>query len=112
VSESSVEDYEWKLVPGAVARLPEQEPLDAIDEGIYYVLRLDRRAKKLVLQHDTEHCGDSGPHFFQESFTEIQLGGLGDLDYMRLCNKWETRNPTGVCQSRHRMASFATTWSI
>lgn len=84
VSESSVEDYEWKLIPDADTRLPEQEPLDVIDEGIYYVLRLDRRAKKLVLQHDTEHCGDFGPHFYQESFTEIQLVGLGDADYMRL----------------------------
>jgi len=84
VFESSVEDYEWKLIPGADARLPDQEPFHGIDEGTYYVLRLDRRAKKLVLQHDTEHCGDFGPHFFQESFTEIKLGGLGDADYMRL----------------------------
>ena len=86
VSESSVEDYEWKLIPDADARLPEQEPLDIVDEGIYYVLRLDRRAKKFVLQHDTEHSGDFGPHFSQESFTEIRLGGLGlgDADYMRL----------------------------
>jgi hypothetical protein len=86
VSESSVDDYEWKLIPDAHGRLPEQEPLDGIDEGIYYVLRLDRRAKKLVLQHDTEHFGDDGLHFFQESFTEIQLVGLGlgDADYMRL----------------------------
>ena|SRR5688572_18836295 len=86
VSESSVEDYEWKLIPDADARLPEQEPVDGIDGGIYYVLRLDRSAKKLVLQHDTEHCGDHGPHFSQESFTEIQLVGLGlgDTDYMML----------------------------
>ena len=27
VSEASVDDYEWKLIPGADARLPEQIPL-------------------------------------------------------------------------------------
>jgi len=85
VSESSVDDYEWKLIPSGRVRLPEQEPRD-FDEGVYYVLSLDRRAKKFVLQHDTIHGGDFGPHFFQESFTEIRLEGLslGDADYMRL----------------------------
>ena len=84
VSESSVDDYEWKLIPDADGRLPEQEP-GALDEGIYYVLSLDRRAKKFLLQHDTVHCGDFGPHFFQKSFTEIWLAGLGfgHADYMR-----------------------------
>ena len=95
VSESSVDDYEWKLIPAAEAGLPEREPLDA-DEGVYYVLRLDRRAKKLVLQHDTEHCGDFGPHFFQESFTEIRLGGLcfGDADYVRFFEQVEDAEST------------------
>jgi hypothetical protein len=92
VSESSVDDYEWKLIPDADTRLPEQEALDTVDEGVYYLLRLDRRAKKVVLQHDTEHCGVFGPHFFQESFTEIRLDGLsfGDPDYMRLLEQMGT----------------------
>jgi hypothetical protein len=50
VSESSVEDYEWKLIPSG--ELP-KHPADAIDEGKYYVLRFDRRSGKFVLQHDT-----------------------------------------------------------
>jgi hypothetical protein len=83
VSESSVDDYEWKLIPAADARLPEQEPR-VVDEGIYYVLSLDRRARKFLLQHDTVHCGDFGPHFWQESFTVIQLAGLGNADYLKL----------------------------
>lgn len=85
VSESSVDDYEWKLIPGADARLPEQEPLDVIDEGIYYVLNLDRRGSKLILQHDTAR-GEPflGPHWWLQSFTEIQLAGLGDREYMAL----------------------------
>ncbi len=81
VPESSVDDYEWKLIPGADARLPEQEPRD-FDEGVYYVLSLDRRAKKFVLQHDTIRC--EGPHWWLQSFTEIQLAGLGDREYMAL----------------------------
>jgi hypothetical protein len=76
VSESSVDDYEWKLIPGADARLPERGPSDLIDEGTYYVLSLDRRGSKLILQHDTAHCGDHGPHWFVQSYTEIQILGL------------------------------------
>ena len=80
VSECSVEDYEWKLIPNAVGRLLERDELD-FD---YYVLRLDRRAQKLVLQHDNLYGSDAfGPHFFLKTLTEIQLGGLGhgDPDY-------------------------------
>jgi hypothetical protein len=85
VPESSVDDYEWKLIPCADARLPEQEPFDGIDEGIYYVLSLDRRGSKLILQHDTVR-GEPflGPHWWLQSFTEIQLAGLGDREYMAL----------------------------
>jgi len=83
VSESSVDDYEWKLIPDARIRLSPQEPCE-FDEGVYYVLSVDLRAKKFVLQHDTAHGGSFGPHWFQESFTEIRLAGLGlhDADYM------------------------------
>ncbi len=82
VSESSVDDYEWKLIPGADARLPEQEP-PGLAEGIYYVLSLDRRGSKLILQHDTVR-NEFGPHWWLQSFTEIQVAGLGDHEYMRL----------------------------
>ncbi len=86
VSESSVDDYEWKLIPGADARLPEQQLSGlGLAEGIYYVLSLDRRGSKLILQHDTAR-GEPflGPHWWLQSFTEIQVAGLGDHEYMRL----------------------------
>lgn len=84
VSESSVDDYEWKLILGADARLPERERF-AIDEGIYYVLSLDRRGSKLILQHDTARLEPFlGPNWWLQSFTEIQVAGLGDHEYMRL----------------------------
>ena len=82
VRESSLEDYEWKLIPGGDVRLPDLGP-SQVDEGIYYVFSVDRRAKKLVLQHDTTRAGDMGPHFWHESFTAISFFGLapGDADY-------------------------------
>jgi hypothetical protein len=91
VSESSVDDYEWKLIPSAGARLPWQVPHvidevpNAIDEGIYYVLSLDRRGSKLILQHDTARVEPFlGPHWWLQSFTHIQLAGLGDREYIAL----------------------------
>jgi hypothetical protein len=104
---SSVDDYEWKLIPGDDARPPEQEPC-AFDEGIYYVLSLDRRAKKFVLQHDTVRCGDFGPHFWQASFTEIHLAGLGwdDAEYMRILEKgggWRSKDRVPVPPQNGRL---------
>jgi hypothetical protein len=95
VSESSVDDYEWKLIPGANVRLPELIPgadvrlpeqvPHGIDEGIYYVLSLDRRGSKLILQHDTARVEPFlGPHWWLQSFTHIQLAGLGDHEYIAL----------------------------
>jgi hypothetical protein len=75
VSESSVEDYEWKLIPGCSGGLPKQSATD-IDEGTYYVLRLDRRSGKFILQHDTAHCGDWGPHMDLCTYTEIHVAGI------------------------------------
>ena len=74
VSESSVEDYEWKLIPGSVGKLPE-ESATHFDEGTYYVLRFDRRSGKFILQHDTAHCGDLGPHMDLCTYTEIHFVG-------------------------------------
>ena len=90
VSESSVDDYEWKLIPGADARLPAQISLYDMrvltpNPSMYYVLTLDRRGRKLILQHDTARCEPFlGPHSWLQSFTEIQLAGLGDREYMTL----------------------------
>jgi hypothetical protein len=71
VSDSSVDDYEWKLIPGTKAELPEQHPIQ-FDEGIYYILSLDPHGEKLVLQHDTV---EGGLVFsFVKSFTEIYVG--------------------------------------
>lgn len=90
VSQSSVDDYEWKLIPGADARLPEQIPLydmrvSAPNPCLYYVLTLDRRGHKLVLQHDTARCEPVlGPHWWLQTLTEIQLAGLGDREYTAL----------------------------
>ena len=71
VCQSPVDDYEWKLIPGARGELPEAA-WDTFDEGIYYVLSFDCSAAKFVLQHDTAHCGDWGLHFMWNTYTEIQ----------------------------------------
>ncbi|HXY19336.1 MAG TPA: hypothetical protein VEH83_05015 [Gemmatimonadales bacterium] len=81
VSESPVDDYEWKLIPEAAGNLPELAPRE-IDEGTYYVLSLDRRSGKFILQHDTRDTGD-GP-FNVRTFTEIDLRALTNAEYMRL----------------------------
>jgi hypothetical protein len=96
VSDSSVDDYEWKLIPGADARLPEQELVKGIDEGIYYVLSLDHRGCKLILQHDTAR-GEPflGPRWCLQSFTEIRLAGLGDREYMALMLRVEETQHKG-----------------
>jgi len=111
VSESSVDDYEWKLIPGADARLQEQVPhgigegtdegiYEGIDagfyEGTYYVLSLDRRGSKLILQHDTARREPfPGPHWWLQSFTEIKLAGLGDGEYTALMLRLEETQHRG-----------------
>jgi len=96
VPESSVDDYEWKLIPGAAARLLEQAPFHGIDEGTYYVLSLDRGGRKLILQHDTVRGEPQlGLHWFLQSFTEIHLAGLGYPDYMALLLQVEATHPEG-----------------
>jgi hypothetical protein len=80
VSASPVEDYEWKLVPGEKGNLPEQDP-QALDEGRYYVLGLDRAGGKFIFQHDTRFGGD-GSEMNLATFTEIQLLGPDNPDYI------------------------------
>jgi hypothetical protein len=115
VSESSVDDLEWKLIPGTDARVPEQVPLCDLSVPIpnpylYYVLSLDRRGRKLVLQHDTARCEPFlGPQWWLQSFTAIQLAGLGDDEYRALMRQkdmwWKTRN-TPVPPQNGRLRDF------
>jgi hypothetical protein len=74
VSESLIEDYEWKLIPSAQGKLPDAQPLDY--EGVYYVLYFDRPNRRLVFQHDTWHVGIWGPHWEVETYTAICLPQL------------------------------------
>jgi hypothetical protein len=72
VSDSTIDDYEWKLILEGAADTPEPEPSD-FDEGIYFVLGYDSQHRKFILQHDTEHCGDWGDHMFTCTYTELHL---------------------------------------
>jgi hypothetical protein len=70
VSESTIEDYEWKLIP-------DENPasLDIDDtgyDGTYYVVHFDKSNRRFVLQHETCHVGIVGPHHELATFTEIQ----------------------------------------
>ena len=71
VSESCVDDYEWKLLPYTKPETREAQPRE-IDEGVYFVLGFDSLSVKFVLRHSTERCGSLGPHWETASFTEIQ----------------------------------------
>ena len=80
VSDSPVEDYEWKL--GASSNLPQQDPRK-FDEGRYYVLWLDRARGKFIFQHDS--CfGDEGSEMPFATFTEIRLLAFNNTDYLRV----------------------------
>lgn len=69
VSDSPIDDYEWKLIPNAHGKLPDAEPGDF--DGVYYVLRFDKPNGKFVIQHDTSHRGIPGPHWEVETYSEI-----------------------------------------
>jgi hypothetical protein len=75
VSESLVDDYEWKLIPDATSELLE-EPSREFEQGMYYVLSLDARADKFLFQHDTSRCGSFGLHWQRTTFTEIHLSPM------------------------------------
>ena len=47
VSESTIDDFEWKLIPGAQGRLADAPPGDF--DGEYYVLSFDRANGRFVL---------------------------------------------------------------
>lgn len=71
VSNSAIQDYEWKLIPDPKGK-PHDGPLDD-SRGVYYVLCFDEAKDRFVLQHDTAHCGTAGPHWEVETYTEILL---------------------------------------
>ena len=62
VAESSIEDYEWKIMPGT-------------DKDHYYLLRFEPSRCKFILQHDTNHCGVGGRHWQWTTYTEIVVAG-------------------------------------
>lgn len=71
MSESPLDDYEWKLIPreGATPVVAE----DAGYEGLYYVLRFDTSRGRFVFQHDTWHFGHYGLHWGVETYSEFGL---------------------------------------
>ena len=79
VSASSVEDYEWKLIPGEKGNLPDEAPGE-IYEGHYYLLGLDRAGGKFIFHHDTRWGGD-GSEMNLATFTEIGILALDNPGY-------------------------------
>ena len=75
VDDSPLEDFEWKLIPGASGRLPDDE---GKYEGEYYVLRVERAHDRFRFQHDTLHVGVQGPHWERATYTDICLPGCVD----------------------------------
>lgn len=67
VSDSPVEDYEWKLIPDAGGQLPDASSYD----GTYFVLSFDSQRGKFVLQHSTSHVGIHSPDHERSTYSEI-----------------------------------------
>jgi hypothetical protein len=72
VSSSTIDDYEWKLLPRDQSVPREAAPRE-FDEGTYFVLGFESSKGKFVLQHDTNHGGVMGDHWFTNTYTEIRL---------------------------------------
>ena len=69
VSWSTIDDYEWKIIPDSDGKLP---PAAADDyEGVYYVLGFDKSDRKFFFMHDTSHCG-TGFQRELTTYTEIR----------------------------------------
>jgi hypothetical protein len=72
VSDSGIDDYEWKLIPDA-QRGPADAPRELWDEeGVYYVLWFNMAQASFFLQHSTSRCGRIGPHWERTTYTEIE----------------------------------------
>lgn len=74
VSDSPIDDYEWKLIPGADGKLPDAPTGDF--DGVYYLLCFDKPNGRFIFQHDTSHCGMMGPHWEVATYTEICPTGM------------------------------------
>jgi len=74
VGESTIGDYEWKLIPDAQGKLSVAPRGDF--DGIYYVLRFNEESRRFVLQHDTSRCGIMGPRWEVETYSEIRPHSL------------------------------------
>ncbi len=80
VSQSTLDDYEWKLITHGQGRqdapsrgLPDVVAGKDFEDGTYFVLGFDTIHGRFVLQHDTDHCGDFGDHRLCATYTEIAL---------------------------------------
>ena len=71
VAESPIDDYEWKLIPEADGKLPD-ELAGGFEEGVYYVLSFDKRRDRFVLQHDTSRGGIMGSRWETATYTEMR----------------------------------------
>ena len=74
VVESTIADYEWKLLPDAHGRLPDAP--DGDFDGVYYVVSFDSSNDRFIFQHDTSHGGAMGPHWEVETYSEIRPSPL------------------------------------
>ena len=72
VSESLVDDYEWKLISGEF-----NEPDPDHYEGSYYILYFNPPSGRFVLQHDNHQCGEGIPRLFT-TYTVFEV--LGSLE--------------------------------
>ena len=69
VSKSTVEDFEWKLIP-------KEGRTEGEWAGIYYVLEVHPSQGCFRLLHDTAHCGVWGPHWNMTTYTEIGMDAI------------------------------------
>lgn len=76
VSQSEIEDYEWKLIPRHELR---KDPADNLEDGTYYVLGVDRPGRRFELQHGSSTYGIDDPPWECIS-TQIHIVGARSED--------------------------------
>lgn len=87
VSSLRIDDYEWKIIPGprpfpdSDSEMLEARP-EQFEVGTYFVLSFVHSEGRFVLQHDTNHCGVMGDHWFTSTYTEIHLAAAWRNDEM------------------------------
>jgi hypothetical protein len=75
VSDSPIDDYEWKLIPGSKGLGPAIDGPDC-DEGRYYVFGVDTAREVFRVQHDTFHVGGSSVARCLSTFTEFSFDAV------------------------------------